>query len=79
MIGVMIGNTYPEKSTHAEKRHGKSLISEGIAADPGSAIACFFTFIKIEPFFLQRGYSNSLISHSSLRGPPPLFVAKCIS
>lgn len=56
-----------------EKRHGKSLLSQAIAADYAPVIEPGFTYChRNYTLFLPGGCARQMIGNFSLRGPPSL-------
>src|ERR1700733_13242139 len=65
-----LGNNSSERTTHADKRHGKSLISEAIVADFYVPAPQFVYCSRKYYLFLAGGCSRRPLYHSRLRGPP---------
>lgn len=65
-----LSNSSSDRTTHADKRHGKFLVSEAIVADFHVPAPQFAYCSRKYYLFLPGGCSRRPLCHSRLRGPP---------
>lgn len=71
LVPVILQGETSDRAKHKEKRHGKSLVSQAIAAECPITILPDFTYYhRHYSLFLPGGCTRQFIGNFSLRGPP---------